>query len=96
MAPKYGYDSGVLAVGINAANQAVTNMTTVKQKVWQMTDQIKLVNNSTSGGLLTSRFSEWNSHFEKLVKALDDLNMKVVETGKTNTQASGDADAVAR
>ncbi|TDD39313.1 hypothetical protein [Saccharopolyspora elongata] len=95
MAPKFFFDPGVLQVGINASSQAVTNMTTVKQKVWQLTDQIKLVNDSGSGGLLTTKFSEWNHSFEKLVTELDRLNAKVIATRVTNTQASDDANTTA-
>lgn len=96
MAKNYGYDSGVLAVGINAASEALTNMRTVEQKVRQLTDQIRLVNNSNSGGMLTTRFSDWNSHFQKVVTALDTLNNKVIETSKTNTRTGDDADVTAR
>lgn len=96
MAGNFGFDSAVLSVAINATNQALTEMQNVQKVVYGVTDNMLLVNNSTSGGVLTQNFEEWNSHFKKAIDRLELLNTRVIEVGKSNTEADDETTIVSK
>jgi len=90
----YGYEDGTLDSVIKATDTAIQEMEAVNRQVLDISGQLPVVNDSTSGLKLAARFGDWYYEFGQVVGALRDLNGKATELLAHNRAVASDtADA---